>query len=118
MAELGLANLHRSVLETVSRQLYWRRIAVTKDDFILLVFQNSQLSGSIDTDPRESTGVLVGYQRSTSAREHTDTVSPLKYLDSLVHLYKPAKPLGLAALALRNGILQFQGPTIGQRVKM
>jgi hypothetical protein len=51
-----------------------------------------------------------------STREHTDSLSPLKYLDSLVHLHEPTESLGLAAL--RDGILQFQDPMIRQRVKM
>jgi hypothetical protein len=38
-----------------------------------------------------------------STREYTDGLPPLKYLDGLVHLHKPAESLGLAAL--RDGIL-------------
>ena len=47
-----------------------------------------------------------------SAREHTDGLPPLKYLNGLVHLHKPAESLGLAVLALRNRILEFEGPPI------
>jgi len=39
-------------------------------------------------------------------RQHTNGFPLLKYLDSLVHLYKPAESLGLAVPALRNEILQ------------
>ena len=49
----------------------------------------------------------------TSAREHTDNLPLLEYLDSLVHLYKPVKALGFAVLALRHRVLQsFQNPEI------
>jgi hypothetical protein len=48
-----------------------------------------------------------------SAREHTDSLSPLKYLDGLVYLRKPTESLEVAAL--RDEILKF---LIGQRVKM
>ena len=42
----------------------------------------------------------------TSARERTDSFSPLEYIDSLVHLYKPTEPLGLPIPSLQNRILQ------------
>jgi hypothetical protein len=48
-----------------------------------------------------------------SAREHTDSLPPLKYLDGLVYLCKPTESLEVAAL--RDGIFKF---LIGQRVKM
>lgn len=46
-----------------------------------------------------------------SAREHIDSLPPMKYLDSLIHLYKSTEPLGLAAI--RDGIFKFQDPMIG-----
>lgn len=62
---------------------------------------------SIDISVRKYVGGVL-----KSAREHANGFPLLNYLDSLVNLYKPAESLGLAVLAFRERILQFEDPPI------